>query len=66
MPLGDLTLKPLDALIDELDHPTTVDVDHMIVMVFAGQLINRVAAGEMVLRYQARGLALGQYAVYRG
>ena len=62
----DLVLQRLDLLAVELDHLAGIDIDHVVVVLAAVQLVDRMTAFEVVLEHQARGFELGQHAVDRG
>lgn len=62
---SNLTLQALDLFADELDHLSAVNVDHVIVVLAAIQLIDRLATLEIVLAEDACGLELGQHPVHR-
>lgn len=59
---GVLTL--FDNGIDKLNHFAVFDIDHMVVVFFAGQLVNRMRAIEIVLHHQASRLKLGQHPIH--
>src|SRR5690606_3608791 len=64
--LRDAVLQLLDLRALELDDPAGVDVDHVVVVAAAVQLVDGGAALEVVLEHQAGGLELRQDAVDRG
>jgi outer membrane protein assembly factor BamE len=64
--VGDLMLQAFDLFAGELDDAAGIDVDHVIVMFAAVDLVNRLATLEIMLEHQASGLELGQHAVNRG
>ena len=61
--LGDLSLQFLDPVVDELDHVTRLQTDHMIVMRTVTELEDGGSALEVVPHDEARTLELGQNAV---
>ena len=66
MVCGDLALQLLDLVAFELDDLATVHVDHVVVVAATVQLVNGLAALEIVLEHEAGGLELGQHPVHRG
>lgn len=63
--LGDLLLPTLDGLVEELDDLTAFQAHHMVVMLFLGELEDRMATVEIVSDHQARRLELSQHAIHR-
>src|SRR5690606_972604 len=66
VPGGDLALQLLDLGALELDDLAGVQVDHVVVVVAAVQLVDGLAALEVVLDHQPGRLELGQHAVHGG
>src|SRR6185295_3166203 len=62
--LRDLALQALDVVADEFGDLAGVDIDHVIVMLAALDLVDCLAALEIVLGDQTSGFKLGQHAVY--
>lgn len=65
MRLNDLALTPLNLFVDELYDLAAVDTHHMIVMVVAGNLENRMAAIKIMPLYNTSGFELGEDTIYR-
>ncbi len=63
---GDAVLALLDATVDELFHLAAVQTDNVVVVITPIQLEYGHAVFEVMTGNQARGLKLGQHAVYRG
>ena len=64
--VGDLGLLGFDDFIDKFLDLAAADTDDMVVMAFPVELEYRLTTLEMMARYQAGGLELGQNAVHRG
>ena len=63
---GDPVLQFLDLVAVELDHLAAVDIDHVVVVFAAVELVHRMAALEVVLEHEAGRFELGQYPVDGG
>ena len=63
---GDLVLQALDFFARELDDLARLDVDHVVVVLAAVELVDGLAALEVVLEHDAGGFELGQHAVDGG
>ena len=62
---GDLALQLLDLAALELDDLAGVHVHHVVVVAATVQLVDRLAAFEVVLEHQSSRLELGQHAIDR-
>ena len=62
--LGDLALEFLDALVEEFQHSPGIEIDHMVMVIVARELINGMTVVEVVPRHQTRRLELRQYSVH--
>jgi len=64
--IGDLGLLVFDDFIDKLFDLAAANTDDMVMMAFPVELEYSLATLEMMTRYQAGGLKLGQNTVYGG
>ena len=64
--LGDHALQALDLRVEELDHATGIDTDHMVVVLAAHQFEHRMPALEVVPLHEPRLLELREHAIDRG
>ena len=62
---GNFALQALDLFTDELNHLPAVHINHVVVMFATIELVDSLATFEVVLDDDARGLELGQHAIYR-
>lgn len=65
MLISDLLLEKLDALADKFGDFTGIDVNHMIMVRFVSQLIDRMAIIEIMALYHAGRFELREHAVDR-
>ncbi len=63
MAFGDFPLKGFDLGTDEFDDPAGLDADHVVVVLAAIELIDRMSAFEMMLGHEPRRFELGQHAI---
>ena len=63
---GDTALQCLDFRTGKFDDLAAFDIHHVVVVFATVQLIDRLAAFEIVLQHQSRSFKLGQHAIDRG